>query len=35
MIKALEVLTQHGVKEQNIIVLNLFCTPSGKYTVIM
>ena len=29
MIKAIDVLQQHGVKEENIIVLNLFCTPQG------
>lgn len=34
VIKAIDVLQQHGVKEENIIVLNLFCTPQGVKSVI-
>lgn len=30
MIKAVKILKEHGVLEENIIVLNLFCTPHGK-----
>jgi uracil phosphoribosyltransferase len=29
VIKAVKVLMEHGVKEMNIILLNLFCTPNG------
>ncbi|KAK2151665.1 hypothetical protein LSH36_355g00002 [Paralvinella palmiformis] len=32
--KAVEVLKQHQVEEQNIIILNLFCTPVGIRSVI-
>jgi len=30
VVKAVNVLKEHGVKESNIILLNLFCTPNGK-----
>jgi uracil phosphoribosyltransferase len=30
VIKAVEVLKQHDVNEENIIILNLFCTPIGE-----
>lgn len=30
MIKAVRVLKDHGVKEDNIVFLNLFCTPNGN-----
>ncbi|ELU13187.1 hypothetical protein CAPTEDRAFT_219663 [Capitella teleta] len=34
VIKAVEVLKQHGVVEENIIVLNLFCTPIAVRLVV-
>lgn len=34
IMKALEVLKSHGVVEENVIVLNLFCTPQGVKSVI-
>lgn len=34
MIKAVKVLKEHGVHEDNIIVLNLFCTPHAANSVI-
>lgn len=30
VITAVNVLQDHGVKQENIIVLNLFCTPPGN-----
>ena len=30
VIKAVEVMQKHGVKEESITLLTLFCTPSGK-----
>lgn len=30
VIKAVKVLMDHGVKQNNIILLNLFCTPNGN-----
>ena len=30
VVKAINVLKEHGVKEENVILLNLFCTPQGK-----
>ena len=30
IIEAVKVLFEHGVKEENIIFLNLFATPHGK-----
>lgn len=30
IIKATKVLLEHGVQPENIILLNLFCTPKGK-----
>jgi len=32
--KALDVLEEHGVKEENIIILNLFSTPKGLKSVL-
>ena len=29
--KAVDVLMDHNVKEDNIILLNLFCTPQGMF----
>lgn len=34
MIKAMKILKEHGVPEENIIVLNLFCTPHAARCVI-
>lgn len=34
VIKAVRVLKEHGVKEENIILLNLFCTPHAAMSVI-
>lgn len=34
VIQAVNVLQEHGVQEENIIVLNLFCTPAGVNSVI-
>lgn len=34
VIQAVNVLQEHGVQEENIIVLNLFCTPAGKKMVL-
>lgn len=31
IVKAVEILKEHRVKEENIILLNLFCTPTGRY----
>lgn len=33
VIKAVSVLKDHGVKEENIFLLNLFCTPHGARSV--
>lgn len=33
VIKAVRVLMEHGVKENNIIILNLFCTPTAAVGV--
>ena len=30
VVKAVDVLKENGVSEENIIVLNLFSTPNGK-----
>ena len=30
MITAIRVLLEHGVKEENILLLNVFATPKGK-----
>ena len=30
VVKAVNVLQEHNVNEQNIILLNLFCTPQGE-----
>lgn len=34
VIKAVRVLKEHGVRDQNIILLNLFCTPQAVRSVI-
>ena len=34
VVKAINVLKEHGVKEENVILLNLFCTPQGKQKVL-
>lgn len=33
IVKATKVLLEHGVQPENIILLNLFCTPKGNYFV--
>jgi uracil phosphoribosyltransferase len=35
IIKAVSVLKEHGVKESDIIVLNLFCTPKGTSATLL
>ena len=34
VVKAINVLKEHGVKEENVVLLNLFCTPQGKQKVL-
>jgi len=34
VVKAINVLQEHGVKHNNIIILNLFCTPQGLRSVL-
>jgi uracil phosphoribosyltransferase len=31
---AINVLSEHGVKEENIIILTLFCTPEGELSLV-
>ncbi|KAK3747264.1 hypothetical protein QZH41_009621 [Actinostola sp. cb2023] len=33
VVTAIEVLFEHGVKEENIILLTLFCTPCGELKI--
>lgn len=34
VIKAVKILRVHGVRDQNIILLNLFCTPQAAKLVV-
>ena len=34
VVKAVKVLMEHGVRQNNIILLNLFCTPNCKHLLI-
>lgn len=33
IIKAVQILKEHRVKEENVILLNLFCTPTGNFKI--